>query len=202
MSDTRRLIPAAMDRFGARVRAVPDDRWVAPTPCSEWSVRDLVAHMCFEHRWAPHVLAGEPMDEVGDRYDEDLLEGDPVRAWDEAAVGSRRAWTDLSGHASPVHVSFGWLPVGEYAVQMLVDLTVHEWDLARGAGLDEHLDPESVQEALAYLRGDPVMLHGPGLFAGAVEISSTDPVEQLLAQTGRTLVAASPGGRQRPEMGE
>ena len=52
-------------------------------------------------------------------------------------------------YASPVHVSFGWLPVGEYAVQMLVDLTVHEWDLARGAGLDEQVDPECAAEALA-----------------------------------------------------
>ena len=183
--DARRLIPAAMDRFGARVHAVPDDRWDAPTPCSEWNVRDLVAHMCFEHRWAPHVLAGEPMDQVGDRYDGDLLDGDPVRGWDRAAVGSREAWTSANAHADPVHVSFGWLPVGEYAVQMLVDLTVHEWDLARGAGLDERLDPECVAETLAYLLGDPVMLHGPGLFGVAVEPVGADPQDELLALTGR-----------------
>ena len=185
MDDARRLIPAAMGRFGARVHAVPDDRWDAPTPCSAWSVRDLVAHMCFEHRWAPHVLAGEPMDQVGDRYDGDLLQGDPVRAWDEAAAGSRRAWLDLAAHASSVHVSFGWLPVGEYAVQMLVDLTVHEWDLARGARLDDRLDPECVAETLAYLRGDPVMLHGPGLFGTAVDPAGDDPQDELLALTGR-----------------
>ena len=125
------------------------------------------------------------MDEVGDRYDGHLLEGDPVRAWDEAAVGSRWAWTDLSGHASSVHVSFGWLPVGEYAVQMLVDLTVHEWDLARGARLDDRLDPECVAETLAYLRGDPVMLHGPGLFGTAVDPAGADPQDELLALTGR-----------------
>ena len=184
--DARRLIPAAIDRFGARVHAVPPDRWDSPTPCSEWNVRELVAHMCFEHRWAPHVLAGESMDEVGGRYDGDLLDGDPVRGWDRAAETSRAAWVATDAHASPVHVSFGWLPVGEYAVQMLVDLTVHEWDLARGAGLDERVDPECVDEALAYLRGDPVMLHGPGLFAGAVEAGSADPLDQLLALTGRS----------------
>ena len=58
-TDARGLIPAAIDRFGARVHAVPADRWDGPTPCSQWSVRDLVAHMCFEHRWAPHILAGQ-----------------------------------------------------------------------------------------------------------------------------------------------
>ena len=86
-----------------------------------------------------------------------------------------------------MHVSFGWLPVGEYAVQMLVDLTVHEWDLAPGAGVDERVDPECVAEALACLCGDPVTLHGPGLFNGAVVAASSDPQQQLLALTGRSL---------------
>ena len=145
-ADARRLVPAAIDRFGERVRAVPAERWASPTPCSQWSVQNLVAHMCFEHRWAPCVLAGEAMDSVGDRYYGDLLGSDLVRGWEAAAEPSRAAWTAAEAHAPLVHVSFGWLPVEEYAVQMLVDLTVHEWDLARGAGLDEHLDPECVRK--------------------------------------------------------
>ena len=76
--DPRVLVPAAIDRFTTRVRnADAAGAWDAPTPCSAWSVRDLVAHLCFEHLWAPHVLAGTPMDEVGDRYGGDLLQGDP-----------------------------------------------------------------------------------------------------------------------------
>lgn len=183
--DVRALVPGAIDRFGARVHAVPDARWQAPTPCTEWTVRDLVAHMCFEHRWAPHVLAGETMDDVGDRYDGDLVGDDPVRAWDGAALRSRASFAVPGAHASRVHVSFGRLDVEEYAVQMLVDLTVHEWDLARGAGLDEHLDPDAVRATLAYLRADPVMLHGPGLFAAPVEAPGDDPQDQLIAVSGR-----------------
>ncbi|NMO94108.1 TIGR03086 family metal-binding protein [Actinomycetospora sp. TBRC 11914] len=183
--DVRDLVPAAVDRFGERVHAVPAYRWPAPTPCAGWSVRDLVAHLCFEHRWAPHVLAGETMAAVGDRYDGDLVGGDPVRAWDGAAVRSRAAFAVTGSHAARVHVSFGWLDVEEYAVQMLVDLTVHEWDLARGAGLDEHLDPACVAATLAYLRTDPVMLDGPGLFAAPVAAAEADPQARLLALTGR-----------------
>ena len=139
--DARRLIPAAIDRFGARVHAVPPERWDSPTPCSEWSVRDLVAHMCFEHRWAPHVLAGEAMEDVGDRYDGDLLGDDPMRGWDRGDGGSRTG-VGLDGRARlagarVVRVAPGG---GVRQVQMLVDLTVHEWDLARGAGLDERVD--------------------------------------------------------------
>ena len=115
-ADPRALVPAAMDRFTTRVRDVDAARaWDASTPCSEWSVRDLVAHLCFEHLWAPHVLAGTPMDEVGDRYDGDLLQGDPPGAWRRAVARSRPLWTATAGHAAQGHTSFGWLPIGEYA---------------------------------------------------------------------------------------
>jgi uncharacterized protein (TIGR03086 family) len=189
MADPRALVPAAIDRFTTRVRAVDaagaPGAWDAPTPCSAWSVRDLVAHLCFEHLWAPHVLAGTPMDEVGDRYDGDLLQGDPPGAWRRAVARSRPLWTATEGHAAQVHTSFGWLPVGEYAEQMLLDLTVHEWDLARGAGLDEQVDARCVDRALAYLRSDPIMLTGPGLFAAPVSPRSPVPQDELTALTGR-----------------
>ena len=134
-SDARALIPGAIDRFTARVHVVGDDRWDAATPCTAWTVGDLLGHLCFEHLWAPHVLAGTTMEAVGDRYDGDLLHGDPVRAWDRAVERSRPRWRATGEHAPRVHTSFGWIAVEEYAEQMLLDLTVHEWDLARGAGM-------------------------------------------------------------------
>lgn len=185
IADARALVPGAIDRFTARVHAVGADRWDAPTPCTAWTVGDLVAHLCFEHLWAPHVLRGATMDEVGDRYDGDLLQGDPVRAWDRAAARSRPCWTAPDGHPAQVHTSFGPLAVEEYAEQMLLDLTVHEWDLARGAGQDERLDPVGVERALAYVRTDPIMLTGPGLFADPVSPSGSDPRDELLARLGR-----------------
>jgi uncharacterized protein (TIGR03086 family) len=183
--DARAFLPGAIDRFTARVHAVGADRWDAPTPCASWSVADLVGHLCSEHLWAPHELAGVSMEEVGDRYDGDLLQGDPATAWDRAVARSRPRWAAVAEHAPTVHTIFGWIPVGEYAEQMLLDLTVHEWDLARGAGLDERVDPAGVERALAYLRGDPVMLTGPGLFADPVTPRSSDPQDELLARLGR-----------------
>ena len=183
--DARPLVPAAIDRVTARVRAVGADVWDAPTPCAAWAVRDVVAHLCSEHRWAPHVLAGEPMDAVGDRYSGDRFRADPAAEWDRAVAGSRPLWTATGSHADPVHTSFGPIAVQEYAEQMLLDLTVHEWDLARGAGLDEELDPAGVERALAYVRSHPVMLTGPGLFGDPVAATSPAARDELLARLGR-----------------
>lgn len=188
MSDTgdaRALMPAAIDRLTARVQAVDPGAWDAPTPCSEWSVRDLVAHLCFEHLWAPHVLAGTPMAEVGDRYAGDLLQGDPPGAWRRAVARSRPRWTATDAQVAQVHTSFGWLAVEEYAEQMLLDLTVHEWDLARGAGLDDGLDDVGVERALTYIRSDPIMLTGAGLWGEPLSPAGASARDELLALLGR-----------------
>lgn len=105
-----RLIPDAINRFGARVHAVDGHRWNDSTPCTGWTVRALVNHLVGEHLWVPHVLAGESLEQVGDRYDGDVVGADPVRAWDEAAERSVLAWkdADLSGTA---RFSFGEAPL-------------------------------------------------------------------------------------------
>lgn len=180
------LLPGAVDRFGARVRGVPADAWENPTPCTRWTVRDLVNHLVGEHLWAPHVLAGEPVEQVGDRYDGDLLGDDPVAAWERAAQRYRESWlgADLSGS---YRFSFGEAPLTTYAEQMLVDLTVHEWDLARGIAQTVSFDPHAVELCLAYARANVDRWDGLGIIDPPVPTDSTDPAVQLLSLTGRVV---------------
>jgi uncharacterized protein (TIGR03086 family) len=180
--DVRELVVAGIDAFTDKVRAIPDDRWDAPTPCTEWTVRDLVNHMTYEHVWAPHVLRGDTMAQVGDRYEGDLLGDDPVRSWQRAADESRSLWAPADPDAS-VHVSSGTTPLREYAEQMYLDLVVHGWDLAKGAGLDAGIDEATAERELRYV--GPRRGGWPGLFAAPVETSSGDPGEQLVARLGR-----------------
>jgi uncharacterized protein (TIGR03086 family) len=177
------LIPAAMDDFSAKVRAVPDDRWQAPTPCTEWTVRDLVNHLTYEHLWAPHLLHGETLEQVGDRYDGDVLGDDPVGSWTAAAEASRAVWPQTDPDSS-VHLSSGLNPLSEYAEQMYLDLVVHGWDLARGAGLDDTIDPVAAEHMLAYIT--PRVRDWAGVFAPPVPTTSDNPSDRLLALVGRS----------------
>jgi len=182
---TFELIVQGIDAFGEKVRAVPSDRWSAATPCADWSVRDLVNHVTGEHLWAPHLLAGETIAQVGDRYDGDVLGESPVAAWERAAQGSRAAWLTASPDAV-VHLSFGDNPALEYGQQMLSDLVIHGWDLARGAGLDETMEPTAVAPVLVYLGANAKSWAEAGIFAAPVEIDSDDPAKRLIALSGRT----------------
>jgi uncharacterized protein (TIGR03086 family) len=180
---TLQLIPAAIAAYGATVHAVAADRWDAPTPDTEWSVRVLVNHLVMEHSWAPLLLDGATIEEVGDRFDGDLVGTDPVGGWDTVAAASSTAWAAQDDPEKPVHLSFGTVPLREYAEQMLLDLVVHRWDLAAGAGLDRTMDPAARDAVLA---GAEVRDFGGGSFFGAAHaVDSDDPQVRLLALTGR-----------------
>lgn len=179
-----RLMPAALERFGARVRSVPDDAWDAPTPCSRWSVRDLVGHVTSEQLWAPHLLRGETLADVGDRYDGDVLGADPRSAWDAAAAPAAAAWRSARADQH-VDTSMGPLALEEYAEQMHLDLVVHGWDLARGAGLDTSTPREAAEHVLGFVEPRAAELAGHGVFADPVAVDSTEPLDRLLGLLGR-----------------
>ncbi|WP_338069074.1 maleylpyruvate isomerase N-terminal domain-containing protein [Streptomyces populi] len=58
---------AALELSGRRVHAIRDDRWDAPTPCTGWSVRDLVGHLAAEQARVPApVRDGDTVGPAGD----------------------------------------------------------------------------------------------------------------------------------------
>ena len=63
----------SIEQLGSRIDAVRPDQWTDGTHCSEWDVRELVNHVTGEQLWAPHLLGGQTIEEVGDRYDGDVL---------------------------------------------------------------------------------------------------------------------------------
>jgi uncharacterized protein (TIGR03086 family) len=184
--DLLELHRRALAEFDRRVRAVPDDRWDAPTACESWDVRDLVNHLVNEQRWAPHLLAGETLEEVGDRYDGDLLGDDPLGAWAESSSAARTAFTAPDATSGTVHTSMGELPTEEYLRQMTLDLAIHAWDLARGTGDDLDLDDDLVRELHATWEPRRDLLASSGVFAPPVEVADDADVQtKLLAVLGR-----------------
>ncbi|MDP9221068.1 MAG: TIGR03086 family metal-binding protein [Actinomycetota bacterium] len=191
MTDVRQLILSAIPAFTSTVLAVPDDAWDNPTPCEDWTVRDLVNHMTSEHLWAPRILHGETIEEVGSAYDGDVLGDDPTEAWRTAARASAEAWayTDLG---VKVHLSYGLIPAGDYAEQVLVDLAVHRWDLQRGANVGEAMDGAVVLHVLDYVRDQADSYGASGLFDPPVPTESEYAHDQLIALAGRDPFWRSP----------
>ncbi|MGW4806096.1 TIGR03086 family metal-binding protein [Kitasatospora sp. NPDC004272] len=184
----------ALERFGALVRSVPDDGWRAPTPCTDWTVRQLVGHLTSEQLWVPALLSGATVAEVGDRFDGDVLGDDPVAAWTAAADAARAAFAAPGALERTVHLSYGARRAAGYAREMTVDAVVHGWDLAQGIGADATIDPAAAEFALAELAPQADGLAASGLFAEAVPVpADADAATRLLGLVGRD--PAHPLGR-------
>ncbi|MFC7484541.1 maleylpyruvate isomerase N-terminal domain-containing protein [Luedemannella flava] len=88
--DVEELHRRSVEAFVALVGQVPADRWGDPTPCTDWTVRELVNHLVYEQLWTPPMFAGATIAEVGDRFEGDLLGDDPAAATRAAAAEGHR----------------------------------------------------------------------------------------------------------------
>jgi len=169
------------------VHAVAEGQWTAPTPNTGWDVRALVNHLVNEALWAPPLLAGATIAEVGDRFDGDVLAGDPRRAWDDAAAAAAVAAAAAEGSLErTVHLSFGDFPGEFYVSQLITDLVIHAWDLSRAIGADEALDPELVEWVHHFLAPEVDAWRAAGAFGPAVAPPpGADLQTALLGLTGR-----------------
>ncbi len=183
--DEKQLQQAA-EGFERRLATVAPDGWNAATPCTEWDVRALVNHVVNELRWIPPLLDGLTIAEVGDRFDGDLLGADPVAAYRSAMNDAVSAAAQPGAGERAVHLSFGDFPGSEYLSQIVSDLTIHTWDLARGAGADDRLDEDLVDAVTAYLAPQAEAWRSGGAFGPLVDVpDGADAQTKLLAVTGR-----------------
>ncbi|MGH9223275.1 MAG: TIGR03086 family metal-binding protein [Acidimicrobiales bacterium] len=186
MADFISLYRRSVEGFSARVDDVDASQWDDPTPCADWDVRTLVNHLVYEDKWAVPLLAGRTIAEIGDQFEGDLVGGDPKGVWAEASEGALAAVGDAHVLERTVHLSFGDTPGEDYLSQLICDHTIHAWDLARGTGGDEALDPELVEFALGYLGPRVDDWRAGGAFGPAVDVpADADPQTRLLGITGR-----------------
>jgi uncharacterized protein (TIGR03086 family) len=179
------LFQRAQAQFTDRVDAVEPDQW-EDEALPEWTVADLVAHLVTEMLWVPPLFAGEPYAEG--RFPDlttDLLGDDAFTSWETAADDALSAVAEDEALVRTVHLERGPTPARTYVEELIADLTVHAWDLARAVDGDTELDENLVTASLvvaARLPDEGV----PGLYDAPVAVSdSARPQMRLLARFGR-----------------
>ncbi|MCB5168967.1 TIGR03086 family protein [Streptomyces bambusae] len=177
----------ALALYGRLVHAVTEDQWGAPTPCTEWTVRDLVNHVTGEQLWVPPLVThGKTVAEVGESLSGDLLGEDPAGAWDRAAAGAVAAFGAPGALERTVQLSYGPTKAMAYCSELTADVVVHAWDLARGIGADDRLPADlvefSIKEVMPYVDG----LAASGMYAEPLEVpAGADAQTRLLGLLGR-----------------
>jgi uncharacterized protein (TIGR03086 family) len=177
----------ALDRLGAVVDAVPPDRWDDPTPCPDWSARQLVGHLVDAQRQVLAMVGDDgPRPPVNDPRELAALAGpDPASSWRRAHEGTTATLAGVSPAAS-VATPLGPRTVEQLLGLALVEPVVHSWDLARATGQPADLDPGAVRALLPGVLALGTQLQGSGMYGPAVPVPDDAPAQdRLLAALGR-----------------
>jgi uncharacterized protein (TIGR03086 family) len=182
--DVATLHRRTVEDWDRRVAAVGDGDWGRPTPCTGWSVRDLVNHVVGEELWTVPLLEGATITDVGDRFDGDVLGDAPRETCHDAAAAAALAVDAHAPQGGIVHLSYGDERVEEYVRQLAADHLVHGWDLSVATGGDPRLDPELVTEVATWFADREEMYRAGGAI-GPHAPGHGDAQSELLAAYGR-----------------
>jgi uncharacterized protein (TIGR03086 family) len=182
------VLDLAKADFEKRLRLVTDDQRDLPTPCADFTVRDLVYHEIRGVRGATVAVRGGSTEDVI----EAMTGGEIAPNWTEAFNGSYRTMRDMWGMPGvmdrTVHFPIGDIPATLLLQMRIGELAIHGWDLARAIGVDDTIDP--VVAAAAWETYQPMVdqLVASGVFGTGPSgnVPDSAPLQtRLLDLTGR-----------------
>ena len=173
-NDSVVILSRALDQAGDVLAAVHEDQLAQPTPCTDWDVARLIAHMVASPRNLLEMAQGGQPD----------WSKEPHPAAGEWAADFRSAADDL------IHF---WHEKGDDADTGQVDwqtaeIAVHTWDLARATGQPARLDPEVAERGLAFMSGALTPDNRGEVFGPEVPAPADAPAyDRLAAFAGRAV---------------
>jgi len=176
----------ATEEFGQRLALVGAEAWALSTPCADWDVHYLAAHVIGGNRFAALILGGMPAADAIDRVMSSPQIGpDAMAAWATTCAAQASAFAEVSASERRIDHPLGEISGSEFLTFRVFDITLHSWDLARAIGASEQLDAELVEVVLDIVESGP-----PGMGFGIVALGKAPadaPTQvRLLDLTGRT----------------
>ena len=183
----------ASDGFGRLLELVTAKQWGSPTPCAEWSIRDLVNHIVRGNlNYSLLGRGGSAIDFLANR-DTEALGADPMRSFTNSWQECAEVFDQPGTLERLVNYPMGRVPGRQALAIRTVDNLVHTWDLARALGEDEVLNAELVDWAVVNLSAvygdlpemptDAASTHR--FFAPSLDGQDGTSQELLLRLTGR-----------------
>ncbi|MBA0045901.1 TIGR03086 family metal-binding protein [Mycobacteroides sp. LB1] len=178
MSRLREDFLRASSAIEEMIAAVRPDQWDAPTPCTEWNLRQLVNHLV-EVNYSLAARFGGHSGGTGD---------DPVAAYQQSAQALSDALA-LPGVLEQTYPGPFAHTTGDKQLQVrMADLLTHGWDLAQSTGVSPNLPADLVENALGFVEKLAGAFARSGKFGTPQPVAANAPVlERLAALSGRSV---------------
>jgi uncharacterized protein (TIGR03086 family) len=137
--------------------------------------------------WVPPLVGGETIEQVGDRFDGDVLGADFVAAYARSSEAAANAFLAPGAMEAPCAVSYGPVPGSVYCGHRIIDVLVHGWDLAYATDGNTRLPDDLVDACLEIVEPQLAELESSGAFGRDHTVPpDVTPQTRLLALLGRT----------------
>lgn len=178
----------ALFAFDHVVRLTPEKAFAKKAPCAGWTGQDVYEHAVGGVKMAQSFAATGRGPKTTPK-----LGTDPLGAWvkqrDAVLEALDRPGALQTVAHDPFGPEFGPMPVDTLIAFMGADLTVHAWDLARTARVDDRLDAGLCKATLAAWGSLPEsVVRMPGMFGPKVKpAKGADAQTRMLNFLGRTV---------------
>jgi uncharacterized protein (TIGR03086 family) len=175
-------IPATIEEIGLQLaktaESVRPDQLSAPTPCDEFTVSDLLAHLT-------QVLA--MTERAALKLSESVTPAKPEPdAVADASQRSARAWMTPGAMDGTTDMGFGPMPVEQVTTIIVQELALHGWDLATAVGVPYTMSDAAAQDVLRAVESFSDRARQTGSYGSAIPYSVlASPTDQALAISGR-----------------
>jgi uncharacterized protein (TIGR03086 family) len=178
----------AVDATGQVIAAVDATQWAGSTPCTEWTVSDVVRHLVAGNFGFAKAVDGNPRPgfDVAALADADLL-----AAFRDSGAALVEAFGQPGALERIVAVPVGQVP-GAVALHLrITEILVHGWDVATATGQQAEFPDDLAEAELTFSRGMLDKLP-PGRipFAPPQSVAQDAPaIQRLVACLGRNVGA-------------
>ena len=133
------------------VAGVGPTGWSARTPCSEWTVRDLVVHLILgKHLFADALVPDAPPTVADTATYLENPDADLPAAFDMAGQLLLQAFSTPDAMSKTITVPFGTIP-GAVALNLrIIEMLVHGWDLAAATGARADFPDDLSEQEIAF----------------------------------------------------
>ena len=179
------MLERAVQATGKVVAGTSKEQMDDATPCTEWSVRDLLNHMIASYEAVAVGGGGEPSGTGAT----DFTAGDHVAAYEAASARAIDALAAPGALEKTFKMPWGDTPGQVLLGLMIADTAVHGWDLAKATGQETPVEPDVAEAVFGSTTGMLEPQGKPprgGSFAAPVDVPGDAPVhDRMLAYLGR-----------------
>jgi uncharacterized protein (TIGR03086 family) len=189
--DQADALSQSIDVAVAAIRGADPARFDDPSPCSEYTLGQVLSHLAFGLLLAEYAALRKDWEEGWSGNDRaPYLVDVPESQWaDKAAAqaeATKRAWADPAAWEGEASFGGGAMPAAAIGSMMTAEFVVHGWDVAAAGGHTVEVSPELGETVLAGVEALAQMGREGGWYGPEVAVPADAPAfERALGASGR-----------------